>query len=220
LTGEAFFLYSFQREAEWRGAMDSRTGGGTLSEISLPEYFRDRLTEHAQELEPPPQEDTCWYLGNLLVRFCRSEDFFAYEDGRFDLRPLALLYGDAVEARNEYERCLLLQQLGDMSLFIGALFPENSSHRGIRQDYLVGMGCTAYDYLAENSLQGRHVFAELAGAFSVMLELVANACTSDQQLADEDILALYERWRATRNPLVRRQLEALGIRPDGRDQLH
>jgi hypothetical protein len=200
--------------------MDSRTSSTRLSDISLPEYFRDRLTEHAQELEQPPQEDTCWYLGNLLVRFCRSEDFFAYDQGRFDLRPLALLYGDAVEARNEYERCLLLQQLGDMSLFIGALFPENYIHRGIGQDYLVGMGCSAYDYLADNARQGRHVFAELARAFSVMLELVANACASDQEMADEDILALYERWRATRNPLVQRQLEALGIQPGDHDQLH
>jgi hypothetical protein len=200
--------------------MHSRTGAIRMGATSLSEYFRERLAEYAQELEAPPQEDTRWYLGNLLVRFCRSEDFFAYEDGRFDLRPLALLYGDAVEARNEYERCLLLQQLGDTSLFMGALFPENYNHRGIGQDYLVGMGCSAYDYLADNARRGRHVFAELAGAFSVMLELVANACSGDQQMADEDILALYERWRATQNPIAKRRLEALGIHPGDSDRLH
>jgi len=145
------------------------------------------------------------------VRFCRSENFFAYEDGRMDLRPLALLYGDAVEARNEHERCLLLQQLGDIALFMGALFPGNYTRRGLRQDYLVGMGCGAYDYLADNARRGRHVFAELAGDFSVMLELVANACTADRQLPDEAILALYERWRVTRSPLAKRQLQAVGI---------
>jgi hypothetical protein len=191
-----------------------------MSATSLSEYFRERLAEYAQELKSPPQEDTCWYLGNLLVRFCRSEDFFAYQDGRFDIRPLALLYGDAVEARNEYERCLLLQQLGDTSLFMGALFPENYTQRGIGQDYLVGMGCSAYDYLADNARRGRHVFAELAGAFSAMLELVANACSGDQPMADEDILALYARWRATQNPSARRRLEALGIHPGDRDRLH
>jgi len=200
--------------------MHSRTGVIRTSDVSLSEYFREQLARHARELEPSPQEDTCWYLGNLLVRFCRSEDFFAYEDGRFNLRPLALLFGDAVEARNEYERCLLLQQLGDMSLFMGALFPENYTRRGLRQDYLVGMGCGAYDYLAENARRGRHVFAELAEDFSVMLELVANACTVDQELADEAILALYERWRVTRSPLAKRQLEAVGIHPEEHDLLH
>ncbi|MEZ5501703.1 MAG: hypothetical protein R3E50_03230 [Halioglobus sp.] len=200
--------------------MHSRSGVISTSDTTLSEYFREQLARHAHELEPPPQEDTRWYLGNLLVRFCRSEDFFAYEDGRFELRPLALLYGDALEASSEHERCLLLQQLGDTSLFIGALFPENYTHRGLRRDYVVGMGCGAYDYLADNARGGRHVFAELAGAFSVMLELVANACTGDQQLANEDILALYQRWRVSRNPLAKRQLEAMGIHPREDDRLH
>ena len=200
--------------------MHSRTGVIRTGDVSLSEYFREQLALHAKELEPSPREDTRWYLGNLLVRFCRSENFFAFEDGRFDLRPLALLYSDALEARNEYERCQLLQQLGDLSLFLGALFPDNYTHRGIGQDYLVGMGCGAYDYLADNARQGRHVFSELAGAFSVMLELVANACSADQALANEDILALYARWRATRSPRARRRLEALGIYPTGDDRLH
>ena len=191
--------------------MHSRTGVIRTSDASLSEYFREQLARHAQELEPTPQEDTCWYLGNLLVRFCRSENFFAYEDGRMDLRPLALLYGDAVEARNEHERCLLLQQLGDIALFMGALFPGNYTRRGLRQDYLVGMGCGAYDYLADNARRGRHVFLELGGDFSVMLELVGNACNADRQLPDEAILALYERWRVTRSPLAKRQLQAVGI---------
>ncbi|MFC1579068.1 hypothetical protein ACFL3Y_01620, partial [Pseudomonadota bacterium] len=188
--------------------------------VSLSEYFREQLAIHSRGLEPPPREDTRWYLGNLLVRFCRSEDFFAYEEGRFDLRPLALLYSDALEAPNEYQRCQLLQQLGDLSLFVAALFPENYTRRGIRQDYLVGMGCGAYDYLADNARQGRHVFSELAAGFSVMLELVANACDADQELANEDILALYERWRATGSPRARRRLEAVGIYPAEDDPLH
>ncbi|MCB1847123.1 MAG: hypothetical protein KDI04_06960 [Halieaceae bacterium] len=200
--------------------MHSTRGFIRTGDVSLSEYFREQLTIHSRQLEPPPREDTRWYLGNLLVRFCRSEDFFAYEEGRFDLRPLALLYRDALEAPNEYQRCQLLQQLGDLSLFVAALFPENYSRRGIRQDYLVGMGCGAYDYLADNARRGRHVFSELAAGFSVMLELVAKACDADQELADEDILALYERWRATRSPRARRRLEAAGIYPAEGDPLH
>jgi hypothetical protein len=200
--------------------MHSTRGFIRTGDVSLSEYFREQIAIYSRELEPPPREDTRWYLGNLLVRFCRSEDFFAYEEGRFDLRPLALLYRDALEAPNEYQRCQLLQQLGDLSLFVAALFPENYTRRGIRQDYLVGMGCGAYDYLADNARQGRHVFSELAAGFSVMLELVANACDADQELADEDILALYERWRATRSPRARRRLEAAGIYPDEGGRLH
>jgi hypothetical protein len=200
--------------------MEGSEGYVSIHDVSLQEFFRERLTEQAQQLEPSPQEDTCWYLGNLLVRFSRAEDFLTWEQGSFDIRPLALLYSDALEARDIYHRCLLLQQLGDMALFLGALFPENYVRRGIGQDYFVGMGGSAYDYLAGNARRGRHVFAELAGAFGAMLELVSNATASEQPMADEDILALYARWRTTRNPQAKRRLEALGIHIGGDDRWH
>jgi hypothetical protein len=96
----------------------------------------------------PPHEDTCWYLGSLLERLGRSEQLFTYQDERMTIRPLALLYSDAIEASNDRERCLMLQQLGDMALFLGALFPERFARHGLQPGYFIGMGGSAYDYLA------------------------------------------------------------------------
>jgi len=183
---------------------------------SLELYFTEQLKEHCQSLRPPPAEDTLWYLSTMLARFGRSEQLFAYEDGRLDLRPLALLYGDAMEAEDDLQRCLFLQQLGDMALFLGALFPGRFSRRGIQQDYVVGMGGGAYDYLADNARQNRHVFQELADMFAKILELVATACSRDTGLDDSTILALYQRWLQTGNPTLARQLQGLGITlPEG-----
>ena len=140
-----------------------------VTETSLSGYFSRRLTRYARRFRSPPHEDTCWYLGNLLERFGRSEQLFSFEEGHMTLRPLALLYSDAIEADNSRERCLMLQQLGDMALFLGALFPERFTRRGILQDYFVGMGGAAYDYLADNSRTNRHVYAELANTFTRML---------------------------------------------------
>lgn len=191
-----------------------------VTETSLACYFEERLKDHGERLRPPPHEDTCWYLGSLLDRFGRSERFFAWEDGRMTLRPLAQLYGDAVEARSERERCLLLQQLGDMALFLGALFPDRFARRGIHQDYFVGMGGSAYDYLADNAREGRHVFAELAATFSRMLRLVAAVCARAEAPGTEETLALYRRWLETRDPVAERQLQALGITLAGSEQRH
>lgn len=191
-----------------------------VTETSLAGYFEERLKDHGERLRPPPHEDTCWYLGSLLDRFGRSERFFAWEDGRMTLRPLAQLYGDAVEARSERERCLLLQQLGDMALFLGALFPDRFARRGIHQDYFVGMGGGAYDYLADHAREGRHVFAELAATFSRMLRLVAEVCARAEAPGTEKPLALYRRWLETRDPVVERQLQALGITLAGSEQRH
>lgn len=183
----------------------------SITETSLSSYFSERLTRYARRFRPPPHEDTCWYLGSLLERFGRSEQLFAYQDGQMMLRPLALLYSDAIEADNARERCLMLQQLGDMALFLGALFPERFTRHGILQDYFVGMGGSAYDYLADNAKANRHIFAELANTFTRMLEMVANACSRSQRLSTEEVLALYQRWLTTGDPVIESQLRALGI---------
>ena len=79
---------------------------------SLMEFFQHRLAREieAQGLEPPPQEDTVWYLCDMLGRFSRSEHLFDYFDGRYGVRPLALLYGDALQAADDRQRCLPLCQ--------------------------------------------------------------------------------------------------------------
>lgn len=190
-----------------------------VTETSLSSYFCERLMRHAKRFRSPPHEDTCWYLGNLLERFGRSEQLFCYQDERMMLRPLALLYSDAIEADNARERCLMLQQLGDMALFLGALFPQRFTHRGILQDYVVGMGGNAYDYLADNARTNRHIFAELANTFTRMLEMVANACSRSQRLTTDEVLALYQRWLTTRDPMIENQLRALGIELAETDRL-
>ena len=182
-----------------------------ITETSLSSYFSKRLNRYARRFRPPPHEDTCWYLGSLLERFGRSEQVFAYQDGQMMIRPLALLYSDAIEATNDRERCLMLQQLGDMALFLGALFPERFSRHGLQQDYFIGMGGSAYDYLADNARSNRHIYAELARTFTRMLEMVANACSKTQRLTTEGVLALYQRWITSRDPIVASQLEAMGI---------
>ncbi|MGE0623500.1 MAG: hypothetical protein AB7I04_16510 [Pseudomonadales bacterium] len=191
-----------------------------VAETSLSHYFMNRLTHHARRLSPPPAEDVCWYLGSVLDRFGRSDRFFSWQDGQLTLRPLALLYSDALEATNERERCLLLQQLGDMALFIGALFPDRYARHGIGQDYFVGMGGGAYDYLADNARRNRHIFAELSRRFARILDLVAGACARTEELSNEDVLVLYQRWAETRDPAAGRVLRSLGIRLDEGERVH
>ena len=186
------------------------TGQSTF-EQTLADYFRVRLTEVSEELDSPPHEDTLWYTGSMLARFGDTKQLFSYEEGAVTIRPLALLYRDAHETRDTRERCLILRQLGDLALFLGALFPESFERRGIGKDYFVGMGGGAYDYLSENSLRNRHIFSELATTFTRMLELVAQACARQTCFDSTDILNLYQRWQQSSDPVAAAQLRALGI---------
>jgi hypothetical protein len=195
------------------------TGQSTF-ERTLADYFRERLQEISVQLDPAPHEDTLWYMGGMLARFGDSDQLFSFDQGELSIRPLALLYQDAHEADSHSERCLIVRQLGDLALFLGALFPENFARRGIHQDYFVGMGGGAYDYLSENARQNRHIFFELAATFARMLELVARVCCRQGAFDDMDILDLYHRWQQTGDPRLGDRLRALGVDVEASDLLH
>lgn len=184
-----------------------------LHEHSLLAYFSSRLSELSEAFRPPPHEDTLWYLSDMLSRLAHSENLYSYNDGSFYLRPLALMYQDARDAGDRHERCLILRQLGDVSLFLGALFPESFARRGIHKSYLIGMGGGAYDYLAENARHQRHVFSELASMFTRILEVLAEACCKTTVVDASDIIQLYQRWLQSKDPLIESQLMAVGITP-------
>lgn len=188
--------------------------------VTLADYFRERLHVSSEQLDPPPHEDTLWYVGGMLARFGDTDQLYSYEGGAMTIRPLAMLYKDAHEAGSARERCLILRQLGDLALFMGALFPENYARRGIHQDYFIGMGGGAYDYLSENAPQNRHIFSELAAAFTRMLALIADACSRQRVFDAADVLQLYQRWRQSRDHRLERQLRALGIDLSGGDGVH
>ncbi len=186
-------------------------------EHSLAEFFRDRLQACAEHFQPAPHEDTCWYLSALLARFGHSDALFSYDQGSVSLRPLALLYHDARQTPNHNERCLLLRQLGDLALFIGALFPASYEKRGIRKDYFVGMGGGAYDYLADHAVNKRHIYSELAQRFARTLEWIAHACAREHVFDASDVLALYQHWITTGDLRAEQQLRSLGITLQGKD---
>lgn len=180
----------------------------TAGRYGLAEFFRTEI----EQIQPPlPASDTRCYLGSMLERFSRSEQLFSFDQGSSGLRPLALLYDDAQNCRSERERCELLRQLGDQALFIGAMFPEFYARKGIARDYFIGMGGAAYGYLANNASNMRDIFTELAERFAQMLELVARVCHRYRKLDAQELLALYQRWEATRDPALARQLIELGV---------
>ncbi|MBP0048693.1 hypothetical protein H9C73_08080 [Marinobacterium sp. AK62] len=187
-------------------------------QYGLAEFFRHQLERLAGT---QAGEDTRWYIGNLLERFSQSSALYSYEEGELSIRPLTLLYGDAQQCRDERERCLLLRQLGDQALFLGALFPGHYARKGIRRDYLIGMGSAAYDYLADHAREWGRVFEELARRFASIMLLVARVCHREKCYSASEIMALYQRWQVTRDQTLAEQLSALGIQVDsGQGGIH
>lgn len=142
---------------------------------TLNAYFHQALLGAAQRRHLTADQATLHYLTLLLCQYARSERVFDYDQG-LRLRPLALIYRDALEANSDRERRLWLQRLGDLALFVGGLFAGRLSRRFTDLDYCVAMGGNAYGYLQQTAPRSDAlavVFGELAEGFERFVDLVA-----------------------------------------------
>lgn len=185
---------------------------------NLTEYFRDSLDEVMSKRKLCADDDTAYYVVNLLTVFARSEALYEPAEGRTGIKPLAFMLADALEAETIQERQHCLQRLGDVALFIAGFFSETLARSLVDVDYYINMGGRAYDHLAQvqgGSLRVRSrasVFAELASKFGDFVDALAEI--ADQGRQDHDILRLYEIWLRTGSRRAELMLRSLGIEPN------
>lgn len=158
--------------------MPGQQDGRVIRAAQLSEYFHRAVHDAANRRHLNADGATLHYLSMLLCQYARSEQVFDYDNRRLQLRPLALLYGEALEARSPRERRLWLQRLGDLALFVGGLFAGRLSRRFQDLDYCVAMGGSAYGYLEQTATRPAEraqaaVFGELAQHFDRFVDLVA-----------------------------------------------
>jgi hypothetical protein len=96
-----------------------------ITGVNVREYFQDMLAGTVTRQSVPVQEETVVYLANLLANFVRAEQLYERTPDGVFIRPLADLYGDAVNARSGDEAFRAMQRLGDLSLFVSGLFSRS-----------------------------------------------------------------------------------------------
>jgi hypothetical protein len=191
-----------------------------LAAPDLRAFFHESVDRAVQNQRVEADHGTVWYLANLLTDYSRSERVFDHTEEGITLRPLALLYAQAVEASGERERRLALRRLGDLALFVAGLFSGTLARRMVDVDYCVRMGGSAYAYLYDRQDGTQRdgalapVFYELSCQFQRFVEVLAEV--GEQRRAatdDQDLLRLYAAWLRTRDPRLERRLRGLGIDP-------
>jgi hypothetical protein len=139
------------------------------------EFFRDALQAALDRQHLHVQDHTEHYIVNLLAMFSHTDALFEPDDGRSQLKPLALLLADAASTTDDRQRFRTLQRLGDVALFIAGFLAGGLARRPVDIDYHIAMGGRAYGTLAESvpvarSRTLRQVFAELATKFQPMVD--------------------------------------------------
>ena len=190
-----------------------------LRQQSMQAFFQEILDEVISRQAISPSHETTLYISELLAGFSHSTQLFTQSETGADLKPLALMYADAVEASTEAERDRALRHLADVALFISGLFPQSLSRSLVDVDYYINMGGSAYGFLAQSSLISqrigtyKQVFHELSSYFAQFVDVLAELADNTSLRNDGDVLRLYEIWLCSGSKNAMRKLNKLGIRP-------
>lgn len=191
-----------------------------VPQSSVTEYFHESIDAAMSNQSLEAEPTTVYYVVNLLTSFTRSENFYERSDDGLSLKPLALIYADALEGATPEERHRALRRLGDVALFISGLFSQSLNRKVVDVDYYIAMGGSAYGYLS-NSLRGTlhgealsDVFDELSNKFTDFVEVLGEVGDCSALSNDRDIMRAYELWIKTGSRRAARQLKNAGIYPN------
>lgn len=177
-------------------------------------FFHDSLCNAADRHGIDSDEDTRWYLVQLLCNYASSGHLFDDAGEGVRLTPLAEHYRHAVEAGNEQLRRLHLQRLGDVALVIAGLFSGVLRRKPVGVDYYISMGGGAYGTLADadarttrdRALAG--IFAQLARSFEEWVVVLSDI---PQATEERSLVQQLDDWEATRHPAIARRLRERGV---------
>ena len=190
-----------------------------ITETTLQEYFQTSLSDALENQNVKAGADTIHYVVNLLTSFSRAEELFERTPDGMMIRPLALLYADAVEGTTVDERNRALRRLGDVALFISGVFAQSLNRCVVDVDYYVSMGGSAYSYLSDTvrgTNRGRAmsgIYNELASKFVAFVDVLGEVSEGSNCNNDIDVLRQYEIWLRTGSARAADRLRAAGIQP-------
>lgn len=182
---------------------------------SLEDFFSKRLACAAERNNLDGNDDTLWYLTQLLCNYSHTSRFLDNNGTRAALTPLAEYYRMALESPTKHERRLQLQRLGDVAIVVAGLFAGALNRKTVNVRYYMSMGEAAYGTLAgetsqssrDRALQG--IFESLASDFSDYVVLLSEVPTRDTP--EKDLLQLVDEWEASHHPALARQLRQQGV---------
>jgi hypothetical protein len=197
---------------------DTTTATGKIETGNLRSYFHKALGEICDRRNLETSDSSLAYIVNLLCEYSRSDQFFDYDrTAGYDIRPLALLYGDALEAPDQKQRMSALRRLGDVALFISGLFSTSLSRKPAGVDYYIDMGCGAYGWLSNdlencgNAILNSEVFRELSEWFPQFVSVLDEFADNSGLRGNRDLISLYELWLHNKDPRLAEKIRQQGI---------
>jgi hypothetical protein len=190
-----------------------------IVDTNVREFFQGLVNDAVANQHVETTEETLYYVVNLLVAFSDSRVLYEQTADGLQIKPLAFLYGEALEASSDNERNHALRQLGDLALFISGIFTDSLNRKPVDVDYYIAMGGNAYGYLSDvtqNTSRWQafsEIFDELGNKFPAFVDVLGEVSENTHLRSDTDIMRLYEVWARTGSKRSENKLRRLGIEP-------
>lgn len=196
---------------------------------SLQGFFKERMECAVEKHSINGDENTLWYLTQLLCNYSRTSAFLDNTGSPAVLTPLAEYYRQAAESSCAHERRMFLQRLGDVAIVVSGLFAGALKRKAVGVSYYMSMGEAAYSTLADESthsargrsLQG--VFEALANDFSDYVVAISEVPVKPEE--PKDLMMLIDEWHDTQHPALACELRTRGVvlfdeHPDVQSPVH
>lgn len=182
---------------------------------SLQDFFRQRIECAVDKLNIDGNDETMWYLTQLLCNYSQTNRFLDDNVTGATLTPLAEYYRMAMESPTKHERRMQLQRLGDVAIVVAGLFAGALNRKPIGVRYYMSMGEAAYATLADESPQStrerslQRIFESLSQDFRDYVIALSEIPTKPD--SERDLLQLVDEWENTQHPALAKQLREQGV---------
>lgn len=176
-----------------------------LQHPTLESYFFDEIEQVQERTGTTLPREVEAYVVGLLARYAKR----THAAGR-TARPLALEYLRA-RGENGSARYTALRRVGDRALYISGVVPKSLDRTPVNVRYVKGIGEAAYREVSDRRSSGAAaVLGALAERFDDVAGVIGNVVDVGGS-GEEDLLAVYERWRKTGRAADLERLIAAGV---------
>jgi len=182
-----------------------------ISTLDKPvEFFRELVVGAVENQRIRINEDSEYYLVNLLVKYMQSDVF-----NNTAKDPLAIKLHRSMIVE-QAERVRILREIGDFALYMSGFFADSLNRKIIDIDYYIAMGGAAYfnlsNALAQAALQD--LYKDLHQRFITYVDILSEVSDQAFSHSNKDVLRLYEKWLKTRSERLEALLKKEGIVPN------
>jgi hypothetical protein len=117
-----------------------------ILQADLKAFFYEKLLELNNCTHRPLTQETLFYSSLVLERYCKSEFYFDFEDGRVKEKLLGIKLLQSQSLPNE-EKKRELKDVGETALILCGYFPPSINRKFSNPEYYESIGKSAFKYL-------------------------------------------------------------------------